>query len=76
MGTGGPEATREALTTTLAAALRQNARHSVHPADQQALRCTAARIALALEAEFRVVARDSSVSELADDPQLSEAAHE
>jgi len=74
--TGGPEAAREALTTTLRAVLRQNARHSAHPADERALRRAAAGIALALEAEFLMFARHSSVADLTERPQLSETAHE
>ena len=76
MGKEGGEAAREALAATVASVLRQQARHSAHPADQAALRLAAARIAVALQAEFLVVSRYSSVAEQADRPLLSSHPHE
>ncbi len=72
MRTEGTELARDALTMTLAAALRDHSRQSAHPADQRALRHAAARIASALEAEFLVIARHSSSAELTERRQLSE----
>ena len=76
MGGGGGEAAREALAATVATALRQHARHSAHPADQAALGCAAARIALALQAEFIVVCRHSSAAELIGQQQTADEVHE
>jgi hypothetical protein len=70
------EAAPEALTATVAAALRQQARHSAHPADKAALQREAVRITLALQSEFLVLTRYSSTAELTDHEQLSEHAHE
>ncbi len=66
----------EALLSTITHALRRHARHSAHPADQAALRHAAARIALALAADFVVIARHSSAARLTDRQPLNEDVHE
>ena len=70
------EASREALAATVATVLRRHARQSAHPADLAAVVRAAAQIARALQADFLVVTRHSSVAELTDRQQLSEDAHE
>jgi hypothetical protein len=70
------EAPREALAATVAGVLRQQARHSAHPADLAALRQTAAQIVFALQAEFHVVVRHPPVAEVTHGSQISEHAHE
>jgi len=67
---------REALMATVVTALRQQARHSAHPADQAALHRAAARIAQAVEGDFLVFARHSSIAKLTDQQQLSRTTHE
>jgi hypothetical protein len=76
MSTEGGEAGRDVVTATVAAALQQQARQSVHPADREELRRAAARIATALQAAFVVVSRHSTVAGLTDRKQLSEQVHE
>ena len=60
------EAAAEALAATVAAVLREHARHSAHPADKAALLYAALRITHALQAEFVVIARHSADAELPD----------
>jgi hypothetical protein len=76
MGIRPREAPGEALTATVATALRQQSRQSVHPADQAALHRAAAQIAQAVEGDFLVFARHSSIAKLTDQQQLSRTVHE
>jgi hypothetical protein len=76
MSMGDGETAREALAAAVVSVLRQQARHSVHPADQAALQRSAAQIALALQAEFRVLVRHASNAELSERPALSAHVHD
>jgi hypothetical protein len=76
MNRGSGDAAREAVVATVTTALRQQARDSVHPADQTALRHAAARIVRALDAQFLLVSRHTLNAELPDDQQMNAAVHE
>ena len=76
MSTGSGEAVQEALAATIATALRHQGRRSVHPADQTALRHAAARIAVALQADFMVIRRHSAVADQPERKPMNEPVHE
>ncbi len=65
-----------ALVGTVTAALSQSRRRSVHPADQAALRKVAARIAAAIDREFRLLPRRGTEPARADPNQTTAIDHE
>ena len=76
MDSGSREAVQAAVAATVAVALRQSARRSVHPADLTAVWQAASRIAAALDAEFLLVSRQSPSVGLPEHRPLSVARHE
>jgi hypothetical protein len=64
------------LLATLAAALGAESRRSAHPSDRAALLLAAARIARALEAEFRLLPRHEASARLTQRGQMKLGEHE